>query len=578
MDGDKAVPDEDVYLSDPEGKGYRTSSYMPTAYDNLDVAPDTESYPDRGQDGGGHRLLDLPRVPELKHVIGPSAIMLGASLGSGETLFWPLLIAQHGWSIYWLFFFGVITQFFINTEIQRWTVATGESIFRAFERIHWGWPLLFLVLGLVSLGWPGWATSAANVGAIGMGIETLTFRFAGVSLAAWKLFGIVLMVFIWLTYQLTPLMYNVIERIQMVLVSIATLVAVALFLLLGSVSELANAPAGILSIGTIPPVENVALLLGGLAYAGAGGYLNLSQSLWVREKGYGMGRYQGRIKNPVVGDDPEQVHRNGFTFPPTPTNLRRWQGWWRLVQLEHLVTFVAGLLVAATMLMAIAAEYAGASTTSDGVLMWSTVIAPKVGTLESVAIYMVLFFALLTTEYAIVESFVRNSADILYELYGRSAGWQLPRIFWLLLTGFVLWGIAILSLPIPINQPFGLLVLAASLSGVMMWPYTALLAVLNTTRLPEHTQPGWFRLFTLWWGAGFFGYFSVQLIGHWLDTLLGLSTFETEMRVLGSEPGGYVLFAVVVLVQMIVVVVSTRAKIRSKNSVEGTDETGRFPN
>lgn len=571
-DDRRMVSDGDVYTSEDEGRVYRASSYVPTAYDNLDIAPEAEAYPDRGRDEGGYRVLDLPRVPKLSHVLGPSAIMLGASLGSGETLFWPVLIAQHGWVLYWAFFVGVLTQFFVNTEIQRWTLATGESIFRGFERLHRLWPLSLLVLGFISLGWPGWAASAANVGAIGLGIESLVLDLGAVQLDAWRLLGIVLMVLIWLTYQLTPLMYNVVERLQIVLVSLSVVFAIVLFVALGSVDELAKVPGGVASVGAIPPGSDIAVFLGGLAYAGAGGYLNLSQSLWVREKGYGMGRYQGRIKNPIVGDDPEPVQRDGFTFPPTVTNLRRWRGWWRLAQLEHFLTFVVGLLVAATMLMATAAEYAQ-GTTDDGVTMWAEVVAPQVGAFGSALLFVTLFLALLTTEYAIIESFVRNSADVIYELYGRSAGWSLPRIFWGLLTVFILWGIVILSLPIAIEQPFGLLVISAAMSGVMMWPYTVLLLVVNTRRLPEHTQPGWFRVVTQWWASGFFGYFSVLLIGDVFANTLGLAAFDTDPAVIGSGVGGYALFATFVAVELAVITTSVRGKRTKRDTVDQADES-----
>ncbi|MFT4923116.1 MAG: hypothetical protein ACI8XM_002340 [Haloarculaceae archaeon] len=572
-DRTQEVRDEDIYTSQEEGREYRGSSYIPTAYDNLDIAPESDSYPDRGREDGSYRVLDLPRVPKLSHVLGPSAIMLGASLGSGETLFWPTLIVQHGWALYWAFFVGVLTQFFINTEIQRWTLATGESVFRAFERVHRFWPLFFLVLGFVSLGWPGWAASAADVGAIGLGIDSLTLELPGVTLVAWKLFGILLMVLIWLSYQLSPLMYNVVERAQIILVGISVVGALVLFALLGSLDELANIPGGIASVGTIPPGRDIAVFLGGLAYAGAGGYLNLSQSLWVREKGYGMGRYQGRVKNPIVGDDPEPVQREGFTFLPSATNMQRWRGWWRLAQLEHLLTFVAGLLVVATLMMALASEYA-AGTSEEGVTMWADVIVPQVGVAGSALIFTSLFFALLTTEYAIVESVVRNSADILYELYGRTLGWSLPRIFWLLLTLFVLWGIVILSLPIPIEQPFGLLVVAAAMSGVMMWPYTALLLVVNTRRLPEHVQPGWLRVAALSWGSVFFGYFSVLLIGDALTSTLGLTPFATDATVLGSGPGGLALFAGYIVVEVYVVVSAIRGKRQASHTVENADQAG----
>ncbi|MFW6017883.1 MAG: Nramp family divalent metal transporter [Halapricum sp.] len=569
---DDHIPREDVYLSGSAGRTYHGSSYMPTAYDNLDIAREDPTQPARGEDEEGFRLLDLPRVPRLSHVLGPSAILLGASLGSGETLFWPLLIATHGWDLYWLFFLGVVTQFFLNTEIQRWTVATGESIFRGFERLGRVWPLVLLVLGFVSLGWPGWAAGAARIGTIGLGVEGTTVGFEGRGLASWRVLGIALLALVWLTYQVTPVMYNIVEQIQAMLVSVALVITIVLFVLLGSTAELAAIPGAVDSVGWLPAGSDIALLLGGIAFAGAGGYLNLSQSLWVREKGYGMGRYQGRIKNPIVGDDPEPVQRGGFTFRPTPTNMRRWRGWWRLVQLEHLLTFVVGLLVAATMLMAVAAEYA-TGTAESGIAMWTDVVVPQVGTLSGILLYVTLFTALLTTEYGIVESFVRNSADIVYELHGRAAGWSLPRLFWILLTVFTGGGILVLALPVPFafDHPFELLVVGAATSGLMMWPYTALLAIMNTARLPEHTQPSWTRLAMLWWATAFFGYFSVLLVGTWAAAG-GLTWFETDIGIVASEPGGLALFSFAALVVGFVVAVSARAKLASKNTVHGVEQ------
>src|SRR5688500_16853082 len=41
-----------------------------------------------------------------------------------------------------------------------------------------------------------------------------------------------------------------------------------------------------------------ALLLGALAFAGAGGGQNLVQSNWIRDKGFGMGTYVPRLVSP----------------------------------------------------------------------------------------------------------------------------------------------------------------------------------------------------------------------------------------------------------------------------------------
>ncbi|WP_253737538.1 Nramp family divalent metal transporter [Halohasta salina] len=562
----ESVSDDDIY-DEPADATYPTSTYTPVAYDNLDRAPSDQSHPETGDDGP-FKELDLPKVPKLKYVVGPSAIMLGASLGSGETLFWPTLVARFGWALFGLFLLAAFIHFVVNTEIQRWTLATGESIFRAMERLHPVVPLALLLGGFVSLGWPGWAASAAKIGAAGLSLGT--YSAFGAELPGWRLLGIALMAFIWLTYQLAPLMYNIVEKFQLLLVGASILFALLLIILVGSVETVLSIPSNLTLPGEQLQVETVAILLGALAYAGAGGYLNLSQSLWIREKGYGMGRYQGRIKNPFAGDDPETVHRDGFTFVPDRINLERWRGWWRVTQLEHLLTFLVGLVVVTTILTLVVFTYAAGST-GTAVNIWLDEVIPVVGPLASVVIYILLFLALFTTEYAIVESFVRNSSDIIYELYGRDAGWSLPRLFWTLLTIFCGWGIAILFSPLSAENPFGLLVVGASMSGLMMWPYILAVQIVNTVRLPEHTMPGWGRIVSMWFAAGFFGYFSVLLIGAYLSTRLGLQSFETTATILGSGIGGTALWFGYIVIQLAVMYHVTRAKIASTGTVDDAE-------
>ncbi|RLM53286.1 hypothetical protein DVK02_13920 [Halobellus sp. Atlit-31R] len=567
---------DDVYASEVEGKQYRGTWYLPLRYDDLDEAPESEAYPEQGT-GGSFRLADLPRVPRVGHIVGPSAIMLGASLGSGETLFWPVLTSQFGWAVYWAFVVGVFTQFVINTELQRWTLATGESIFRAFARVGGYWPWVFLVGGLVSLGWPGWAAGAAQVGATALGVSG-SVSVLGVSVAAWKLVAVGLMAVIWLSYQVSSVMYNAVEVFQIGLLFIAIGGTMLLVGVTGSWIELAALPTAVQSVGRLPDGVDIAVFLGGLAFAGAGGYLNLSQSLWTREKGYGMGNYQGRVKNPLRGDDPEPIERDGFTFRPTTTNLRRWRGWWKVVQLEHLLTFVAGLLLVAPALMSVAVRYAP-GTTADALQMWLEGVVPVVGPVGTVLVFGILFVALFTTEYAIVESFVRNSADALYEAYGREAGWDLPKLFWRLLTAFCLWGVVIIlafTSPFEGREPFFFLVVGAAMSGVMMWPYTALVLVMNTTRLPEHLQPGWGRVLAMWWASGFYGYFSVLLVGTTLEEF-GLAAFQTAPTVVGSGLGGYALWAGYLLVQGYAVARSATGKREAAGTVpEASEASGRF--
>ncbi|MFB6234539.1 MAG: Nramp family divalent metal transporter [Halopenitus sp.] len=556
---DGGVEDE-IHASLEDGKKYRDTVYHPVDYDELETAPETDDYPET--DGSGpFRIAELPKVPKVSHIVGPSAIMLGASLGSGETMFWPTLIAQSGWGLYWAFWVGVITQFFINTELQRWTIATGESIFRAFERLHTFWPWFFLVAGFIHLGWPGWAAGASKVGAAAVGLST----------SSWPTIGIGLMVLIWLSYQAGPIIYNVIEKAQLALMVVAILGAVVLVFIVGSFGQLASVPGGAVNFGALPADMDIAVFLGGLAYAGAGGYINLSQGVWAREKGYGMGSYQGRVLNPLrTGEgEVETVHKNGITFEPTKKNMRRWKAWWKICQQEHFLTFVVGLLVVATVAMTVTAEYAS-GTDLGAINMWLQVVIPAVGGASATLLYVVIFIALFSTQYAILESFVRNSVDILYEMYGKEAGWNLDRLFFGLLTAFTLWGILIIGAQL--SQPWILLVLGAAIAGVMMWPYNALTTILNTTRLPEHTQPGWGRVVAMWWATGFFGFFSVLLISSQLVSRFGLNTFETTVSVVGSAPGGYLLWVFALAVQVYTMYRSAQGKMSSTDTVDDVEE------
>ncbi|MFC7154441.1 Nramp family divalent metal transporter [Halomarina halobia] len=568
---DGGVVGDDVYASDEVGEQYRDTVYRDLDYDDLRTAPHTAEYPKPGR-LESFREADLPKVPKVSHIVGPSAIMLGASLGSGETMFWPTIIAQYGWVLYWAFWVGVITQFFINTELQRWTIATGESIFRAYDRIHWVWPWFFLAAGFFHLGWPGWAAGGAEVFAHWTGV---------VAPEQWWIIGVVSMVVIWLSYMAGPVLYNIIEKVQVALMALAIVFAVVLIFVVGSAGELVNLPAGAVSFGALPPQDelDIATFLGGLAYAGAGGYINLSQGVWAREKGYGMGTYQGRVKNPLRGATPETVH-DGFAFEPTETNLRRWRGWWKVTQREHFLTFVIGLLVVATVAMTVTSAYVprGTNVVDDAIGMWVTTIIPQLGGASATLLYAVLFIALFSTQYAIVESFVRNSVDILYQGYGRTHGWDLSRVFLGLLTLFTLWGIAIIVATgtMGLGQPWILLVIGAAIAGVMMWPYNALTVILNTTRLPEHTQPGWARVVAMWWATGFFGFFSVLLIGSQLAGPVGLETFSTAINVVDSAPGGYVLWLLALVVQVYTMYVSARAKLNASGTVADAEEATGF--
>ena len=182
-----------------------------------------------------HRLLpplkyrDLPEPIAWRRMVGPSIILAGLALGSGEFILWPKIVHSLGFVFFWACLLGVFTQFFINLEIERWTLATGESAITGFCRLSRQWSWIFLIMNIVPWAWPGWATGSAQLinwtvfgretlNADGTAAHSMDFT-APIAIALLLLAGVVL--------TSGPVVYNTVERLQTWLVgTILILVAI----------------------------------------------------------------------------------------------------------------------------------------------------------------------------------------------------------------------------------------------------------------------------------------------------------------------------------------------------------------
>ncbi len=77
---------------------------------------------------------EMPEPLPLRKVLGPGVIAAGIGLASGEFILWPYITSQVGLVFLWAAVVGVVTQFFINMEIERYTLATGETALTGFSR------------------------------------------------------------------------------------------------------------------------------------------------------------------------------------------------------------------------------------------------------------------------------------------------------------------------------------------------------------------------------------------------------------------------------------------------------------
>ena len=162
-------------------------------------------------------LAELPAPPSsIWRVIGPGVVAAGVGLGSGEFVIFPYIASQVGLVFLWAAVLGVLVQYFLNTEIERYTLATGESVLTGFSRLwrHWGGVLL--ALAVVHSLWPGWANSSA----------TLVTYLVGGSVR-WITVGMLVIIALLLT--MSRVVYHTLERGQALkMVAIGVLIAGAI--------------------------------------------------------------------------------------------------------------------------------------------------------------------------------------------------------------------------------------------------------------------------------------------------------------------------------------------------------------
>jgi hypothetical protein len=454
-------------------------------------------------------------------------------LGAGEFLLWPNLVAVNGFSIWWLFWIGVLTQFVVLQEIERWTIATGESVFGGMARLtRWRiWPWFFLGATLISFFWPGWASQSAEF------TSDIVAAATG-RVLPWQPIALAMLAFIWIGLAASKIVYNSLERFEIGLVlGFFPMLAVAL-LVVGVVPEHIWALGrGAVSLGVAPKElltgSQFPTLLLAVAYAGSGGTLLLAQSLWLRDKGFGMATYQGRIAG-IRGTN-EDVSATGYVFDPgaEPRGIRRYLEWIRVARTELLVTFVMLIIVSVVITTLIVAATIGtdnpelAGNLSQTVARQGTVLAARGGTWLQVVFLLGGAFVLFSTQLGIVDTVTRIAGTIFYEGYGRRTRfWSLKRSFLFFLTAFVLASMAIIVASwvggegLRALQPDFLVLIAGPFTIGSMYCFAIVVGVMSARRLPRVMGPGLWNRLGLLWAAILWGWFSVEqvsrvILGQW---------------------------------------------------------------
>lgn len=472
----------------------------------------------------------LPPAPPLRKLIGPSFILLGLGLGSGEIILWPYLASNYGLGIIWGTVVGITFQFFINMEVERWALINGESIFVGFAR--WlGWlPLWFILSTFAGFGWPGIGLAGAQILGNALGIHN------------YHLLGVTVFLLIGLILTLGKVLYNTVETFQKYLILIGIPLILLATLALVQPKDLLALLLGLVGIGSgdaslhpfsgqgsyflLPKSIALTTFLGALAYSGAGGNLNLAQSFYVKDKGYGMGRYAQKItsilRRPRQPKTDQHSSLAGTTFDPEQEeNLRNFRNWWRVINWEHLIVFWAlGLF---TMLLLALLAYTttfGHSGTQQGIaflLTESRIIAQRTLPLLGTLFLLVSAAMLFSTQLGVLETTSRIITENLLLLrqqltsraghHPEEGNYDVSKIFYLVLWTQIIFGIAIFLLGF--DEPRALITLGAVLNAFAMFFYIGMILYLNNRKLHPQLRPSGLRNLVLLAAWLFFGFFSL---------------------------------------------------------------------
>jgi len=451
-------------------------------------------------------LRDLtPR--KLFAILGPAVIALGGTIGGGEWLIGPSLFVKWGLMLLWITTVSSILQVFLNLEMCRYTLYTGEPITVGFMRLapgkaFWGW--LFTIIGFCERGLPGWALATATaIAAAQLG------KIPGVGDKATVLvWGYIVFLSCCGMITLGKSAERTLEIANwaMMIVVLAGLFILDLYIVPGSIWL--DGLKGFVSFGQIPKGVDVLLLGALVGYSAYGGFGNNAITNWYRDKGYGMGGKIGYIPA-LIGGKTIHVSPHGKVAMPTPENISKWKGWWKLLNIDQWFVFYGGAMLGMFLpgILYVAVIPQGTTLPAWGIAASSA--SGLIAQLGSFGWFLALFFGfwiMYSTAVSNVDLVVRQSTDMLWFASDRIrnlAKMDIKKVYYILLACFAIWGM----LYVNISLPLIILAISANIANLTMALSAVLTIIVNRKFVPKEFRGGAWREVMLIANLIFFGFF-----------------------------------------------------------------------
>ncbi len=444
---------------------------------------------------------DLPRreTPVLK-MMGPGIVMAGIAIGSGELIMWPWITSIVGAELLWAAAIGIFLQLWINIEVGRWAVVTGESPFtgmvRALKLIVYMWVAMVFVGKFL----PGWARET------GVALRGLLFGVENTS-PEWLWTAIVFMIIGAILFG-PKVVYTAVERCIMFLILIIVVGLVYLVWELASKDIFVAMWEGLLNVGHFPdfPVDVLAedgtvrdqltfgRFFGAVVFAGLGGLGNLFYAYYLREKRVGMGARMPSLMSVAHKHETKEID-SGYLYPDTEENQRRFKDWMRFVKIDQIYFF--WLLGSFTMFLfifgALAVLHPTGQVPSQGSLVWDLagMLEDSMGVKGRYLFLIVGMAALFSSQLGGVDGGSRIFADLLHTNFKFGRWFRLEQWYLILVSSTMIIGTA----SVWYFEKYGtsgldFLFISALIGGFAMAVYVPLLLYMNLKYLPRSARPG----------------------------------------------------------------------------------------
>jgi Mn2+/Fe2+ NRAMP family transporter len=437
--------------------------------------------------------------------MGPGIVMAGLAIGSGELIMWPWITSIVGAQLLWAAAIGIFLQLWINIEIGRWSIVTGESPFTGMVRVIKTIVYVWVFMIVVGKFLPGWARET------GIALRDLIFG-PGHSSPPWAWTALVFAAVAAILFG-PKVIYKAVERSIMFLIVVIVVGLIYVVWEIGSMDLFMAMWDGVTNIfdfpdfpvpvfaddGSIRDELSFSRFFGAVVFAGAGGLGNLYYAYYLREKGIGMGARMPTLMSAAHKHETKEMD-TGYLYPETEENQKRFRDWFRYVVIDQVLFF--WLLGSFTMFLfifgALAVLHPIGLVPDRGSLVWdlASILEESMGTSGRYLFLVVGMAALFSTQLGGVDGGSRIFSDLLHTNFKFGKWFKLEQWYLILVSTTMIIG----TFSVWFFEQYDIagldfLFISALIGGFAMAVYVPLLLYMNLTYLPKSARPGWINIF-----------------------------------------------------------------------------------